>query len=235
MQLYKNYLNYLGSIDLTQYYVQSHKITDTENFTLSSTNEQNGVKVDIILKRRLLNQILTIFLPTTCICICAFSTSFYMVIHLEYKTTFSSQKRLFFFQPNVFNAIVTVNLSSLLILTTLFIGISNSLPRTSYVKLIDVWMIFCLMMPFADVILHTLLGILRKLNEDRRAREGSRTNQAWQKEEAKGTNDYSHLCSGLEAFGRFGLPSVFVAFAAVFFGYGLLIQSQKVEGIADSF
>ena len=91
------------------------------------------------------------------------------------------------------------------------------------------------MMPFADVILHTLLGILRKLNEDRRALEGSRTNQAWQKEEAKGTDDYSHLCSGLEAFGRFGLPSVFVAFAAVFFGYGLLIQSQKVEGIADSF
>ena len=34
-----------------------------------------------------------------------------------------------YFQPNVFNAIVSVNLSSLLILTTLFIGISNSLPR----------------------------------------------------------------------------------------------------------
>ena len=47
--------------------------------------------------------------------------------------------------------------------------------------------------------------------------------------------DYSRLCSGLEAFGRFGLPSIFVAFAAACFGYGLAIQSEQAEGIADSF
>ena len=91
------------------------------------------------------------------------------------------------------------------------------------------------MMPFADVILHTLLGIIRKLNKDRNVLEKSGARQAWQNEEDEVIKDYSRLCSGLEAFGRFGLPSVFVAFAAVFFGYGLLIQSQKVEGIADSF
>ena len=124
------------------------------------------------------------------------------------------------FQPNVFNAIVTVNLSSLLILTTLFIGIFNSLPQTSYVKLIDAWMIFRLMMPFADVILHTLLGIFRKPNEDAKALEKSMSNQAWQNKDGKGKKDYSRFCSGLEAFGRFWLPSIFVAFAAVLFGYG---------------
>ena len=96
-------------------------------------------------------------------------------------------------------------------------------------------MIFCLMMPFADVILHTLLGIFRKLNEDAKALEKSMSNQAWQNKDGKGKKDYSRLCSGLEAFGRFWLPSIFVAFAAVLFGYGLVIQSQQEDGIADSF
>jgi hypothetical protein len=46
---------------------------------------------------------------------------------------------MLFFQPAYFEAIVTVNLTSLLVLTTLFISVSNSLPRTAYIKLIDIW------------------------------------------------------------------------------------------------
>ena len=57
---------------------------------------------------------------------------------------------------------MTVNLTTLLVLTTLFISISNSLPRTAYVKLIDFWLIFCLLIPFIEVILHTASDILRQ-------------------------------------------------------------------------
>ena len=37
-------------------------------------------------------------------------------------------------QETEFEAIVTVNVTLLLVLTTLFIGISNTLPKTAYIK-----------------------------------------------------------------------------------------------------
>ena len=36
-----------------------------------------------------------------------------------------------------------------------FIGISQSLPSPSYVKMIDIWMLATLLYPFMEVILHT--------------------------------------------------------------------------------
>ena len=47
-----------------------------------------------------------------------------------------------FSQDFFFEAIVTVNLTSLLVLTTLFISVSGSLPQTAYVKMVDMWLIF---------------------------------------------------------------------------------------------
>jgi hypothetical protein len=64
---------------------------------------------------------------------------------------------LLIFQPSDFDSIVAVNLTSLLVLTTLFIGIASSLPRTSYVKMIDVWLIVRFLVPFVEVLLHTAI------------------------------------------------------------------------------
>ena len=55
-------------------------------------------------------------------------------------------------------AIVTVNLTSLLVLTTLFISVSSSLPQTAYVKMVDVWLIFAQVVPWIEVLLNTLRG-----------------------------------------------------------------------------
>ena len=54
-----------------------------------------------------------------------------------------------FFKDFFFEATVTVNLTSLLVLTTLFISVAGSLPQTAYVKMVDIWLIF------AQVILST--------------------------------------------------------------------------------
>ena len=61
-----------------------------------------------------------------------------------------------------------VNVTTLLVLTTLFISVSDSLPRTSYVKLIDTWLIVSLMVPFANIIVQTVINILQEddLDED---------------------------------------------------------------------
>ena len=72
-------LNYLGPVDLTQYFVVSYNITDDENTLRQSTNGFSGVRVNFLLSRRLLNQILTTFLPTFAICVVAFTTNYYQV------------------------------------------------------------------------------------------------------------------------------------------------------------
>ena len=36
-----------------------------------------------------------------------------------------------------------------------FLGLSQSLPVTSYIKMIDIWMLFTMTIPFLEVVLHT--------------------------------------------------------------------------------
>ena len=42
-----------------------------------------------------------------------------------------------------------------------FIGISSGLPTTSYVKMIDIWMIFTMVIPLLEISLHTYTEIVR--------------------------------------------------------------------------
>ena len=90
----------------------------------------SSVRADVLV-RRIINELLTTYLPT------------FFILLIVYATNF--------FKPFFFEAIVTVNLTSQLVLTTLFISVSQSLPPTAYVKLIDVWLIFSQLIPFAEV------------------------------------------------------------------------------------
>ena len=49
----------------------------------------------------------------------------------------------------------------MLVLTTMFINVSNNLPKTSYVKMIDIWLIFNLLLPFIEVLIHSYMDTLR--------------------------------------------------------------------------
>ena len=67
-----------------------------------------------------------------------------------------------YIQAADFEAMMTVNVTLLLVLTTLFISFSSALPRTSYIKMIDVWLLFNLLVPFALIIIHTYMDYLRE-------------------------------------------------------------------------
>ena len=60
---------------------------------------------------------------------------------------------------------ITVNLTSMLVLTTMFINVSNNLPKTSYMKMMDVWLLFNLLYPFLVVLMHTYMDTLRSDDE----------------------------------------------------------------------
>ena len=43
----------------------------------------------------------------------------------------------------------------------MFLGVSGDLPTTSYVKMVEVWLLFSLMVPFISVLLHIYIDNLR--------------------------------------------------------------------------
>ena len=62
----------------------------------------------------------------------------------------------------------------MLVLTTMFINVSNNLPKTSYMKMVDVWLLFNLLYPFTVVLIHTYMDTLRN-DEDREINHHGKT------------------------------------------------------------
>ena len=121
---------------MLQYLVLTWKI-DSHQFE----KNVNGVRVTIVFGRKILNQVLTIYLPTC------------LIIAIVYSTNF--------FKDFFFEAVVTVNLTGMLVLTTMYLSVAGSLPQTSYVKMIEIWLLFTLMVPFVEVLLHVYMDSLR--------------------------------------------------------------------------
>ena len=101
-----------------------------------------GVKYIVVLKRRFLSELLGTYLPTI------------LLLGISFATVF--------FKAEYFEAALTVNLTNMLVLTTIFISVMQTLPKTAYVKHIDIWLIFCQLIPFAEVLLITAAEYLRK-------------------------------------------------------------------------
>ena len=101
-----------GEVLLPQYHVTSWKL-----MYRNMSRPSSGILVTITLKRRIVNELLTSYLPTTIILVIVYCTNYFKMSH--------------------FNTALTINLTSMLVLTTLFIGITNSLPRVAYIKVIQ--------------------------------------------------------------------------------------------------
>ena len=71
-----------------------------------------------------------------------------------------------FFKPFFFEAALSVNLTTMLVMTTIFISKMESLPPTSDIKMIDCWLVFCQMIPFAEVALLTAIEYQRAEEQD---------------------------------------------------------------------
>ena len=119
----------LGPVELTQYFIRATEM----NVNIIGV-EQQAVIFKVSLGRRLLGTILTVFLPTVLLNLLGHSANY--------------------FKDFFFEAAVTVNLTVMLVLTMMFINVSNKLLNTSYIKMIDVWLILNLIVTFMEVLLH---------------------------------------------------------------------------------
>jgi len=129
-------------------------------------------------------------------------------------------------QATDFEAKVTVNVTTLLVLTTLFISISDALPRTSYVKAVDIWLITNLMIPFVEIILQSLMNVWYKDYEDKDSRIlrvtpmnlGIKDNENIHRVVGKSEK----ILGIIRLFTRTALPGFYILFCIVFFLYGMM-------------
>ena len=66
-----------------------------------------------------------------------------------------------FFKPYFFEAALSVDLTTMLVMTTIFMTVMQILPATVYVKMIDIFLIFGQLYPFAEVVLLTMMEYKR--------------------------------------------------------------------------
>ena len=103
---------------------------DEWDFKYKDTPDE-GIQMTIVLKRKIMSEMLTTYLPS------------FLLLMITFATTF--------FKPFFFEAALTVNLTNMLVMTTIFISVMEKLPLTSYPKMIDFWLIFCQLVPFTEV------------------------------------------------------------------------------------
>ena len=111
---------------------------------LENRNEQ--VHMVISLKRKIQTEMLTTYLPTLLLLIITYATTFFKAIYFE--------------------ASLTVNLTIMLVMTTIFTSKIEELPPTSDTKMIDIWLIFCLLVPFAFTLIQTAIECSKEETTD---------------------------------------------------------------------
>ena len=120
---------------------------------------KKGVRVKILMKRKITSEMMTTYFPTVLLTAIPFATTF--------------------FKPFFFEAALSVNLTTMLVMTTIFISKMEGLPPTSDIKMIDIWLVLCQMVPFAEVVLLTAMEYHRKdkAEEKKRKKKKSQKNK----------------------------------------------------------
>ena len=121
------------SLDMTLFVIKRWGLTSVGN---------GGVRMTIVLKRKIMNEMMTTYLPSV------------LLILITYATTF--------FKPYFFEAALSVNLTTMLVMTTIFMTVMQMLPATAYVKMIDIFLIFGQLYPFSEVVLLTIMEYQRE-------------------------------------------------------------------------
>ena len=112
------------------------------NLTLTKKEIGNMVFMTLKLKRKIATELLTTYLPTILLLLITFTS--------------------IFFDKGLFGDVIAVNLTIMLVMTTIFTSKIEELPPTSDTKMLDIWLIFCLLVPFAFTLIRTVIECYRE-------------------------------------------------------------------------
>ena len=104
------------------------------------TEVEKGLKVVLSLQRRYHHHLFTTFIPTFGLMIMCQSTLYLRADHFKTKSG--------------------VTLTTMLVMYTCYQSVSITLPPTAFIKMIDIWLIFGLVMPFSVFFLLVMIDHL---------------------------------------------------------------------------
>ena len=122
--------------------------------TPSDVPTKKGIRMVFVMKRKITSELMTTYFPTILLTAITFATTF--------------------FKPLFFEAALSVNLTTMLVMTTIFISKLESLPPTSDIKMIDIWLVLCQMVPFAEVMLLTAMEYNREDKKKKKKKKGKK-------------------------------------------------------------
>ena len=77
----------------------------------------------------------------------------------------------FYVDEKHFDVTIMVHLTTMLVTYTLYHGVSTSMPKTSYLKFIDIWLLYGLTVPFMTFVVEIILRLLSVDDDDARLKE----------------------------------------------------------------
>ena len=182
-------LNYFGSIYLIQ--------LEVVNYSFSKVPNEPGVLAKIHLRRMYTFHLANTYFPTTCLMIIV--------------------ETILFFDDSNFDTNVMVSLTTLLVMYTLFQSISDTLPKTAYLKLINMWLLFSLILPFIIFITH----INWEMEKTKRKKEiaSKRPNTAWVMQKSDNEPTIKNMRPAVQII----IPSATILFIVGYWAHALSI------------
>ena len=139
--------SYIGPKSLTQF------VIDQPKMILISPKH---VAVEIVFKRIYMHHMFVTFVPTLVL----------MIV---------TQLTLFVDYEEHFDGTIMVHLTTMLVMYTLYASLSSSMPNTAYLKFIDIFMLYGLVLPFVTFVCEVIVMIM-KHHENTRARNLEKQN-----------------------------------------------------------
>ena len=143
--------DYIGPQAFSQYRI--------ENIELTSTFNETGLTCKFHLKRQSYHHVYMTFIPTLCILIMSLASLYIDESH--------------------FGSTIMVSMTCMLVLYTIYENITTTMPVTAYMKLLDYWLIFNILMPFLVFITLVVVEVKREksLNQTMDYLEDERSNR----------------------------------------------------------
>ncbi|XP_047737304.1 gamma-aminobutyric acid receptor subunit beta-like, partial [Hyalella azteca] len=127
-----------SDVNLSLHYIVQNVTASMELVTDNTKEKVQVIKVTVVLKNRYVFFLLNIYLPSL------------ILLFIGYLSLF--------FPLRDFNERIMVTLTALLVETTFFTQVSDYAPRTSFLKTIDIWCIFCIVLLFSIIVAVTIIN-----------------------------------------------------------------------------
>ena len=161
-------------------------------------NGKTGLEIKLQFSRQISNILLVTYLPTILMNIINQATNYFV-------------------GDEFFGDVIAVNITCMMVLSSIYIAVSGSLPATSKIKYVEIWLLFSLIYPFLVVLINTFIHVERT--------HATRITEIKKKPVGKKCSPYLRKLKSitkLEAadfIGDYVLPVIFCLFTITYFSY----------------